>query len=166
MLPHFEDLLLKGDDVLFLHGACHVFALALRDRFGYALRVVHDTTATLPDGAAHVFCHFDESRGVDVCGIVGVRQLLRDEGWIPPRYTIKSVSATELQHYCTCTSGGGLYIESSFVALARPRADKLIAQFLDHYSGRRPEPVPGLQRVHKVDFRSLGLGNLGPESLE
>jgi len=155
MLPYFEKMLLESDDVLFLHAACHVFALALRDSFGYPLRMVRDTTAALPNGATHVFCGYDESRGVDVCGLFEVRQFLHDERWHPLRYTTESVSNPNLQPYCTCTFGGGLYIESSFVTLARSRADKRIAEFHDYYSGHHTQPVPGLKRVQKVPFQSI-----------
>jgi len=154
-IQHYENLLVERDDVLFLHGACHVFALALRERFSYSLRMVRDTTAMLPNGATHVFCHFDASRGVDVLGLFNVAQRLRDEGWLPLRYEIVAVTDSDLAAYYTGVPGGGLYLEPSFVAKVKGRAVALIDQFGDHYCGQNPHPVPGLHRLHQGDWRAI-----------
>src|SRR5438093_4273101 len=63
-----KDLLASDDDIrLFTQGGCHVFALALHERFNYAIRLIPGRCA---DSIAHIYCQVPgpPAFAVDVVG--------------------------------------------------------------------------------------------------
>ena len=149
-------VMLKENDVtLFLHGACHVFALALHEHFGYSLFLLHDLATGHPKNATHVYCRFDDAHSVDVVGIASEQTALTELGWSGPKYRRTEVSPRELESYFTTSDGGGLYADPEFFAAAQKRAQALIAKFKDHYSGRILKVIPGMSRMQSASPQEL-----------
>ena len=46
-------------------------------------------------------------------------------------------------------------MHEAFVSQTRLRAFNLIDRFPEHYCGRNPNSIPGLQRVHKVNWQRI-----------
>ncbi len=156
-LAYYQRMLKEPDTILFLRGACHVFAFALQDRFGYLLRVVYDPSK--PMSAIHVYGGYSNGRGVDVAGLFNESELLHSEGWASQGCGTKDIAKDDLLlQYATTVAGDGLF-HPDFIKEARPRAEKLIDEYPDHYSGKNPQPVPGITRSSKGDWRrALGDG--------
>jgi hypothetical protein len=134
-------MLMEKDDTLFLHGACHVFALALHEHFGYSLILfaIED-----PKDALHVYCRFDDVHSVDVVGIAPEQTALTELGWSGQP---TEVSQRELESRFTYSDGGGLYAAPEFFAAAQKRAQSLITKFKDYYSRRILKAIPGMSRT-------------------
>ena len=137
-------MLKEKDDTLFLHGACHVFALALHEHFGYSLFLLHDLATGHPKNATHVYCRFDDAHSVDVVGIASEQTALTELGF-SGRPT--ETSERELKERFTTSNGGGLYADPEFFDVAQKRAQALIAKFKDYYSGRILKAIPGMSRM-------------------
>ena len=148
MLPHYQRLLRDADDVtLFLHGACHVFALSLHERFAYPLIVLRDLTATDQKNATHVYCRFSESELVDVVGIACEKTSLAAQGWSGPRYGALGVSVDKMGYLYATNNRRGLYVDSEFLEICTNRALARIARFADYYNGRIRASIPGASRT-------------------
>lgn len=156
---HAQALLGKCDNELFLHGGCHIFAIALAQRYGYSLCMVRNTQKTRPEGAAHVFCVFKSEThdAVDVVGLFNVSDLLVCNDWTDEEYyRVEDCSGSDLSLFSTQQLGGGLYTLPAFVKKAHSRALCLIECYGEYYSGRNPAPVPGFSRCgRKVDVREV-----------
>lgn len=134
-------MLKEKDDTLFLHGACHVFALALHEHFGYSLfRLATED----PKDTPHIYCRFDDAHSVDVVGIASEQTALTELGF-SGRPT--ETSERELKERFTTSNGGGLYADPEFFDVAQKRAQALIAKFKDYYSGRILKAIPGMSRM-------------------
>src|SRR5438876_6958554 len=114
-------MLEEDEGRLFLHGACHVFALALHESFNYPIVLLQDTTAEQSKSATHVYCRFSNWQSVDVVGIAREEDALAELGWIGAKYRPRKVSPSELENYFTLTEGGGLYAAAVFLSVARAR---------------------------------------------
>src|SRR5438093_975082 len=115
------------DDTLFLHGACHVFALALHERFNYQIVLLQDRTAEEPKNAAvHVYCLFSEGQSVDVVGISREEEALEELELSGSKYLKLKVLAKELEKYFTVTEGSGLCADPEFLRATRARAEPRI----------------------------------------
>lgn len=155
MLPHYENLLAGPDCRLFLGGACHVFALALQRRFKYPLLVARRLGDTLPKGAAHVFCEYDEARIVDVIGICPRADVWKGERLSSSEHEIEQVSELELRDFYTTEPGGGLYDEAEFLCQARSRAESRIDEYRDCYAGVIETPIPDAKRSEIASTESV-----------
>jgi hypothetical protein len=139
--------MLKEDNpTLFLHGACHVFALVLHETFDYPIVLLQESAAKQLKNATHVYCLLSEGWSVDVVGIAREQVALEELGWIGTKYRRLKVSPQKLQDYCTVTEGGGLYANEEFLIEARLRAKIQMEAFKDYYSGAIRASVPGLRR--------------------
>src|SRR5437016_6065552 len=101
MLTHFAKMLDEDDVTLFLHGACHVFVLALHQRFGYPMFLLRDLGTLDQKSAAHVYCRFSDSASVDVAGIAPENLALAELGWSGQTYRRMQTSPKELQSFFT-----------------------------------------------------------------
>lgn len=130
-----KELLASNDDVhLFRHGGCHVFALALHERFNYPLRVIpgHDN-----NGIAHIYCKFagTPAFAVDVLGFT----LEDDLVWkcfASPGAT-RCISRVELVGLFEPLSLERMCGEDWFVQPARERAERRIERYMEIFSGQR-----------------------------
>jgi hypothetical protein len=150
MFPYYESQLKEDDVTLFLRGACHVFALALRSRFGYPLVILLNLSTKPPNGVSHVYCRYDKSEIVDVIGITPESNLSKAEGVESPKYRSVEISGLQLEPYFTVDPGGGLYADPEFLKAAEIRAKRRITQFEDNYSGKIRGPIPGSTRIQKA----------------
>ena len=143
--------MLKDNDFsLFLHGACHVFALALHEHFGYSLFLLHDLTNENPKKATHVYCRFDDAHSVDVVGIAPEQTALTDLGWGDSKYRRMEVSPRELKGYFTISGEGGLCGDREFLEATAERAQTRIAKSKDYYSGQIRMDIPGASRTQSA----------------
>jgi hypothetical protein len=126
--------LLTLDDVcLFTKGGCHVFALALYERFGYPIRVILGHSN---DGIAHIYCQFagPPNFAVDVIGFTPEDdRMWKDFGGLSTRL----INRTELLDLFKPLSEHGMCGEDWFVRPARQRADRRIEAYIDIFSGER-----------------------------
>jgi hypothetical protein len=138
--------LLKSDDVtLFTQGGCHVFALALHERFNYP---VHYIPGTAGNGVSHIYCRFvgPTPYAVDVLGFTPEDDRIWKDFGSPCRNP-PFVSLTQLRSFFKpLTSDDGMCGEEWFVCAARQRADRRIEEFIDIFSGTRQERIQGLVR--------------------
>lgn len=145
--------ILKENDVtLFLHGACHVFALALHEHFGYSL---FRLATGNPKNAPHVYCRFDDDHSVDVVGIASEQTALTELGWSGSEYRRTEVSPRELKNYFTISSRGGLYADPKFLEITQERAQARIAKYKDYYSGRILTDIPGSSRMQPALLQEI-----------
>jgi hypothetical protein len=149
MNPYYCAMLKEKDDTLFLHKACHVFALALHEHFRYTLIFLATEN---PKAASHVYCRFDDAHSVDVVGIASEQTALTELGW-SGRPT--EVSRRELESRFTNSDGGGLYAAPEFFTAAQKRAQSLIAKFKDYYSGRILKAIPGMSRTQSASPQEI-----------
>lgn len=132
-----KGLLASNDDVhLFRKGGCHVFALALHERFNYPLRVIpgHDN-----NGIAHIYCKFagPPTFAVDVLGFTLEDDLVW-ECFASPATATRCINRTELVGLFQPLSREGMLCgEDWFVQPARERADRRIKKYMEIFSGQR-----------------------------
>jgi hypothetical protein len=155
MNPYHYAILKENDFTLFLHGACHVFALALHEHFGYSLFLLHDITNGNPKNATHVYCRFDDTHSVDVVGIAPEQTALNDLGWSDSKYRRMEVSLRELKGYFTISGVGGLCADREFLEVTGDRAQTRIAKCKDYYSGRIRLDIPGASRTQSASPKGI-----------
>jgi hypothetical protein len=135
--------LLSLDDIkLFTEGGCHVFALALHERFKYP---IHYIPGTVGKGISHIYCRFagPTPYAVDVLGFTPEDDRIWKDFGSPCRKT-PCVSLTELRSFfMPLTSDEGMCGEEWFISAARKRADRRIDEFIDIFSGGRKEQIQG-----------------------
>lgn len=148
----YKQLLTKDDLSLFFNGGCHVFALALQDRFGYSLVLLRNSKHKPPQGVVHVYCRVGEF-AIDAKGFVLESELLGEYGCLPcdQDFSPAIVSKTELEDFFVqLFPGGGLYADLEFMEMAGNRAKERIQFFLPHFDGSFRNELPGSPRVHKT----------------
>jgi len=124
----------KHNEIAFLHGACHVFALALNSHFNYEINVL-----TNQNNGLHVYCLFRENLAVDVVGIVPVSRMLQVLGWAGQS---QRVLRDRLPEYT------GLCFEPLFLEKMGERAENRIKKFLCYYMGDKGAlDIPGASRI-------------------
>jgi len=130
--------LLDSDDVgLFTRGGCHIFALALHDRFKYP----HCIPGHSGKAVSHIYCRFvgPPHYAVDVFGFTPEA----DRVWDFSGLTTPSMSREELLLLSRpLADGTGLCSDDWFVIPARQRAERSIDQFVDVFSGNRKGRIP------------------------
>ncbi len=133
--------LLNSDDVtLFTQGGCHVFALALHERFNYP---VHYIPGTAGKGVSHVYCWFvgPTPYAVDVLGFTPENDRVWKDFGSPCRNP-PLMSLTQLRSlFKPLNNDDGMCGEEWFVCPARQRADRRIHEFLNIFSGSRKERI-------------------------
>ncbi len=116
-----------------MYGACHVFASALHEQFGYPLVLVRENGAR---HVAHVFCR-SEAFAVDVMGFTPEKDILESQKWIAPCYSAEVITPPDMETFYVCTypSDGGLYADDAFLRQARRRAERRITDYIRFYDG-------------------------------
>jgi hypothetical protein len=145
-------LLKEKDDTLFLHGACHVFALSLQDHFGYSL--IYLATKD-PKATPHVYCRFDGLHSVDVVGIESEEKALAQLEFSQFDCRPIEVARKELEARFTISDGGGLHADPEFFKAGEKRAQVLITKFKDYYGGRIFGDIPGMSRMRCASLREI-----------
>src|SRR6266568_254559 len=143
--------LLHGDPIdLFAEGGCHVFAIALQERFGYPLRLLRKDE----DGSvSHVYCYcgVEPCYAVDVLGHTEERARLWDFGLQRPVHELANaglgypapsswdpvidITVNELRQHFTVKPGKGLFAHRNFMVAARISAEERISKYLEFYDG-------------------------------
>ncbi len=130
--------LLDSDDIgLFTRGACHVFALALHDRFRYPIHCIPGHSGK---GVSHIYCRFvgPTHYAVDALGFT----IEADRVWYFSGMSTRAISREELiSFFRPLTEAGGMCGEDWFITPARQRAERRIDQFVDVFSGGRKERI-------------------------
>lgn len=139
-------LLNLPDDVLFGHGGCHVFALALHDAFHLPLLWVREE-----DGPHdHVAC---SSGGglLDFFGWFSHAEYIHEE--ILDGHPIRFVPVEEevLKRRFIFTRGPGYYAHPEFYSSAAERARTWIAKHREYFDGTKQVAIPGLCRVKRAN---------------
>jgi hypothetical protein len=132
MEPRYKELLQGSDEDLFLKGGCHVFALALEQKFHYPLVLVRDNR----DGSVpHVFCRSGEFAMVDVMGFTIERDIFDKRLWIQPAYSVEKIAPPEFEKYYVDKRVPGLYADKLFMQQAHDKAEKRITDYMRFYDG-------------------------------
>jgi hypothetical protein len=155
MLAYFEAMLKEPDVTLFLHGACHVFALALHERFGYPIIVLCSLQAAHRPNATHVYCRLGATGSVDVVGIAPEQIALTELGWSGPHFRPIEVLPEAIEGCQSMTGGDGLYAHPAFLRATRARAQARITEYRDYYSGRNLTAIPGASRTQRASPREI-----------
>ena len=155
MLAHYANLLKEDDVTLFRSGACHVFTLALHERFGYPMSLIRDFRVPHQKNATHVYCHFSGTHSVDVVGIAPEKIALAELGWSGPNYSRVEASPNEIKTFYTTESGGGLYADLEFLTLTQERAQKRIKTYRDYYSETILSAVPRASRIRPASQKEI-----------
>jgi hypothetical protein len=128
--------LLDSDDIgLFTRGGCHIFALAIHERFNYPIHCIPGNSGK---GVSHIYCRFvgPPHYAVDVLGFT----LEKDRVWYFSGLSTRTLSRAELLSLSRpLADGAGLCGDDWFVIPARQRAERCIDQFMDVFSGNRRE---------------------------
>jgi hypothetical protein len=120
-----KEMLAAKDPNVFLEGACHFFAMVLKERYGYEIRVMKKRTGHI----AHAFC-IDGNEAIDVTGrrpLEVIIEIYRDDpegeqpgdffGVLPPEPKPASI---DFQNYSKeDAERDGLLYEPNFVSGAR-----------------------------------------------
>src|SRR5271157_5259288 len=132
MDEQYKKLLQASDEHLFLNGGCHVFALALHERFRYPLVCVRESSSNC---VPHVYCRVDEY-AIDVIGFTVEKQILDAKKWNVHPFSAIPVTPFDLQKYYVNTFPcPGLYADDSFMSQAGLRANKRITDCISFYDG-------------------------------
>jgi hypothetical protein len=151
----YQELLRSSDEDLFLQGACHVFALALHERFEYVLVWV---TASPSKGVAHVYCRLGEY-AVDVMGFTPEKDILDAKQWNPPGFSVENVFRPEIEKsYILTPPCPGLYADARFMLEARNRADNRVRDYLKYFDGtcrQSIKPHPFLNLTSRAETERI-----------
>lgn len=161
MYERFKRLLQADDECLFLNGACHVFALALHERFHYPLVLVL-LADEIKQNVPHVFCRSSEF-AVDVIGFTPEKQLVDAKQWNEsrsmPQSCVIPVTRQELEsHYVQTVPCPGLYGDELFLCEARLRAETRITHYMKFYDGTYRcgiIPHPFLEKPTSEEYDSI-----------
>lgn len=128
-----EELLTFDDVGLFTKGGCHVFALALHEKFGYPIRVIPGQSE---GRLAHIYCQFagPPAFAVDVIGFTPESFRVWDDF---SGLSSHFIDRTDLLNLFKPLSESGMCGEDWFVHAARQRADSRIEAYGDIFSGQR-----------------------------
>jgi hypothetical protein len=127
-----HSLLGEPDAVLFLHGACHVFALELNGKFNYTIEVLLRSDG----GADHAYCRFDNAKIVDVSGIQDEQAARKNWADLFNGVgTHKQVPPQDLWRYFKREDS------PDDLRAAHHRAKTYIEIHWDHFSGKDPTPI-------------------------
>lgn len=131
-IQRHKDLLASDDVCLFTNGGCHVFALALHERFNYPICVISGYSNK---GIAHIYCRFvgPPAFAVNVLGFTPEG----DRIWNFAGLSFHLIDHTELLGFFQPLSPEGMCGEDWFVQPARQRADRRIEKYADIFSGQR-----------------------------
>jgi len=138
---HLHEELLKSDDVrLFTGGGCHVFALALHDRFNYP---VHYIPGHGGKGVSHIYCQVagTPNYAVDVLGFTPEEDRVWKDFGSVCRVTPVISREKLLSLFKQLPEDGGMCGADWFVRPARQRAELWIDRFWDVFSGKRKERI-------------------------
>jgi len=131
--------LLNSDDVkLFTQGGCHVFALALHERFKYPIHCIRGAF-----GISHIYCRFagPPPYAVDVLGFTPEDDRIWKDFGSPCRQP-PVISLTEMRSlFKPLTCDGGMCGADWFVCPARQRAERRIDKFIDIFCGKHKERI-------------------------
>jgi hypothetical protein len=157
MEQRYETLLQGSDEILFLQGGCHVFALALHDRFDYVLicvKHVNPASRCVP----HVYCK-SGGYAVDVMGFTPEKLLLDAKRWNLPPFFAATFKPSELEDHYVCTVPcPGLYADFTFMQRARIRAEQRIDDYIAHYNGTLRTPIgphPFLRKTTEEEINEI-----------
>ena len=133
--------LLKSDDVrLFTGGGCHVFALALHERFSYP---VHYIPGLGGKGVSHIYCQVagTPNYAVDVLGFTPEEDRVWKDFGSACRVTPAISREKLLSLFKQLADDDGMCGADWFVRPARQRAELRIDRFWDVFSGNRKERI-------------------------
>ena len=139
-------LLELPDHLLFAHGGCHVFALALREFFRLPLVWIHE------DGGLHdhVACDGGDRHIVDVFGWVSYPEYIRAERFDDRAIRFDPIQEEEVKRRFTLVRGSGYYAHPDFYMPALGRADAWITKHREIFEGASKIVIPGLSRIQKA----------------
>ncbi len=130
--------LLACDDVhLFTKGACHIFALALHERFKYPIRLI---PGHVSNKVAHIYCQFAGSPpyAVDALGFTPEdHRVWKDFSGTSAPF----IDRTKLLQFFQPLSEEAMCGEEWFVRAARQRADCRIEKYVDVFSAQRKAQI-------------------------
>jgi hypothetical protein len=143
-------LALPGDE-LFAHGGCHVFALALKERFSYPLLWVRE------EGGPHdhVACAPEHGRLLDVFGWFSHDEYRREEMLDRRQISFLLIQEEEVKRRFIFAPGQGYYAHPDFFCPATERARTWIAKYREYFDGTRKVTIPSLHRVKKTSGEDI-----------
>jgi hypothetical protein len=151
MEAYASELLALPDEVLFTHRGCHVFALALKERFQYPLLWVreecgkHDHVASAPE----------EGRLVDLFGWFSYREYIRAEMLDELGIRFLPIQAQQVERRFIFAPGKGYYAHPDFFIPATERARAWIAKYREYFDGTEKAAIPGFERAKKASDQAV-----------
>lgn len=140
-----ERLLNLPDKVLFTHGGCHVFALALRAAFQYPMLWIRDSHGNHD----HIACEPAAGNVLDYFGNFSRVEYIKAEIIYDKVIKFTRIEQEELQDKFTCNSGTGYYVHRDFFDPAMERAQNWINLNRQYFDGTKRAPIPNLSRIYK-----------------
>lgn len=144
-------LLAQSDSVLFAHGGCHVFALALREFTGLPLLWVREDDGSYD----HVACDGGNQSVVDYFGWFSYLDYVRAESLDGRAIRFKSTEEEEVRRRQTLIHGPGYYAHPEFLIPAFERAHTWISKHHHVFKGDQKIIIPGLRRIQRADENDI-----------
>ncbi len=144
-------LLTLPDPVLFAHGGCHLFALALKEFTGFPLLWVQEQGGRHD----HLGCSAPDGRLVDCFGWFSEPEYIRAERLDDHDITFVEVDEDAVRRRFITGAGNGYYVHPDFLGPATKRALAWIARYREYFDGTTKTPIPGLSRLNRTGSRAL-----------
>lgn len=147
-----SELLKLPDDVLFAHGGCHVFALALRDFSGLPLLWVRG------EGGSHdhVACNPGDQQLLDFFGWFSYSEYRREECLEHHKILFIPTTEEEVRKRFISVRGAGYYAHPDFTSRASDRAWKWIERHRSYFDGTIKAKIRGSSRVKIAGDEEIG----------
>jgi hypothetical protein len=133
---------------LFAHGGCHVFAMVLSEISGLPFIWVTENGGTHD----HIGCGTADGKLLDVFGTFSLSEYTRAEMFEGRMIEFQPITRTEIEQKFVMNRAKGYYAHPDFILAARLRATGWIAAYSDFYDGKKPIPIPGLDRVERASL--------------
>ncbi len=154
-----QELLKLPDDVLFAHGGCHVFALALRRIFQLQLLSIRNDSGSHD----HVACGLGERRILDFFGGFSYSEYLSAETLNDFDIRFLAIDEEKIRKRYTYTCSPGYYVHRDFYIPAEKRARAWITKHYEYFDGTKNMPIPGLSRLKETGNKTDEIRSLWAE---
>ena len=143
MQPRAFKLISLSDEILFVHGGCHVFAFVLQDIFSYPLLSIRDAE----ENHHHIACNPEKGFILDFFGWFSYSDYIKEDRAQDLGVMFHLIEREALKKQFINGRGKGFYYHCDFWRPAEERARKWIKEHFDFFNGSIKRPIPGISRV-------------------